>query len=175
MPDSDQPDSDQPDQPDEPDEPSPGSQRRPAPGSTARPPMPEYKGGELDPERGPGLGCFWTQVVLLVILVVATPLSASAGWPPLVTAILLFAVIGLLLLSGQTVIFLLRLVAAERGQRRPLASRTRTVGELESAAAPGEGPAAATGSGASGPGTTPDAAERATSSEEAGGEPPGSR
>jgi len=37
------------------------------------------------------------------------------------------------LLTGQTMIFLLRLVAAGRsdGRRRPLASQTPTVGELE--------------------------------------------
>jgi len=40
----------------------------------------------------------------------------------------------LLLFAGQTVIFLLRLVAADRraaGRRRPLGSATKTVGELE--------------------------------------------
>jgi hypothetical protein len=39
----------------------------------------------------------------------------------------------LLLVAGQTIIFLLRLVAADRraGRRRPLASDTKTVGELE--------------------------------------------
>ena len=41
----------------------------------------------------------------------------------------------LLLVTGQTIIFLLRLVAADRrGRRRPLASETKTVGELEDAA-----------------------------------------
>jgi hypothetical protein len=40
----------------------------------------------------------------------------------------------LLLVTGQTIIFLLRLVAADRrGRRRPLASGTPTVGELEDA------------------------------------------
>jgi hypothetical protein len=38
--------------------------------------------------------------------------------------------------TGQTIIFLLRLVAADRrGRRRPLASGTKTVGELEDAGA----------------------------------------
>lgn len=96
----------------------------------------EYKGAPLDPERGPGLGCFWIQVVLLAVLVVATPLSVGRV-PDVVTALLLFAVIGLLFFVGQTAIFLLRLVAAERreARRRPLASRTKTVGELEAEAA----------------------------------------
>ena len=40
----------------------------------------------------------------------------------------------LLLVTGQTIIFLLRLVSADRrGRRRPLASGTKTVGELEDA------------------------------------------
>jgi hypothetical protein len=53
-----------------------------------------------------------------------------------VSTALLFAVILLLLFTGQTIIFLLRLVAADRrGRRRPLGSETRTVGELEDAAA----------------------------------------
>ena len=48
---------------------------------------------------------------------------------------LLFAVIVLLLSTGQTIIFLLRLVAADRrSRRRPLGSATQTVGELEDAA-----------------------------------------
>ena len=92
----------------------------------------EYKGEPLDAERGPGLGCFWVQIAILVVFIILTPLSVRWNWPPLVSGILLFAVIGLLLLTGQTIIFLLRLVAADRrGRRRPLASATRTVGELE--------------------------------------------
>ena len=99
--------------------------------------MPEYKGEELDAERGPGLGCFWLQVGLLVFFIVFTPLTVKLGWPPLVSAILLFVTLGLLLFVGQTVIFLLRIVAAERrGRRVPVAAaRTRTVGEIEDAAA----------------------------------------
>jgi len=92
----------------------------------------QYKGEDLDAERGPGLGCFRFQVALLVFLVVLTPLSVAWHWPEWLSAVLLFAVIVLLLFAGQTVIFLLRLVAADRrGRRRPLASETKTVGELE--------------------------------------------
>lgn len=92
----------------------------------------QYKGEELDAERGPGLGCFRFQLAVLVVFIVLTPLSVAWNWPPPVSAALLFAVIGLLLTTGQTIIFLLRLVAAERrGRRRPLASGTKTVGELE--------------------------------------------
>jgi len=92
----------------------------------------QYKGDELDPDRGPGLGCFRFQVAVLVVLVVLTPLSVVWQWPTWLSAALLFIVIALLLVAGQTIIFLLRLVAADRRtRRRPLGSQTKTVGELD--------------------------------------------
>jgi hypothetical protein len=114
-----------------------------APIPPPKPPMPDYKGEELDAERGPGLGCFWIQVALLVFFIVFTPVTVELGWPPIVSAILLFVTLGLLLFVGQTVIFLLRIVAAERrGRRVPIAARTRTVGEIEEAVAVGSAGAA---------------------------------
>ena len=103
-----------------------------------RPPRPtgpvQYKGDDLEAERGPGLGCFRFQVIVLVALIILTPLTVAWDWPPAISAGLLFVVILLLLLTGQTIIFLLRLVAADRrGRRRPLASESPTVGELEDA------------------------------------------
>jgi hypothetical protein len=96
----------------------------------------QYKGADLDAERGPGLGCFWFQVIVLVFFVFLTPLSVAWHWPDAVSAALLFAVIGLLLTTGQTIVFLLRLVAADRrSRRRPMGSATKTVGELEDEAA----------------------------------------
>jgi hypothetical protein len=110
--------------------------------ATNLPPV-QYKGSELDAERGPGLGCFRFQLVVLAVLLVLTPLSVAWGWPPAVSTVLLFAVIVLLLVTGQTMIFLLRRVAADRrSRRRPLSSATKTVGELEGerrGAAPGDG------------------------------------
>ena len=93
-----------------------------------------YKGEPLEANRGPGLGCFRFQLVLLGVLIVLTPLSVWWRWPAWLSTVLLFATIILLLVAGQTIIFLLRLVAADRraaGRRRPLNSRTKTVGELE--------------------------------------------
>lgn len=111
------------------DDPTPPRRRAPASGPV------QYRGADLEPERGPGLGCFRIQLVVLAVFIVLAPLSVSWGWPSAVSAALLFAVIVLLLVTGQTIIFLLRLVAADRrGRRRPLASATRTVGELEEAA-----------------------------------------
>ena len=95
----------------------------------------QYKGEELDPERGPGLGCFRFQLAVLVFFIVLTPLTVAWQWPTWISTVLLFSVIVLLLVAGQTIIFLLRLVAADRRtRRRPLASATRTVGELDDAA-----------------------------------------
>lgn len=101
-----------------------------------RPPRPsgpvQYKGADLEAERGPGLGCFRFQLAVLVVFIVLTPLSVVWRWPEAISAALLFAVIGLLLTTGQTIIFLLRLVAADRrSRRRPLGSATKTAGELE--------------------------------------------
>jgi hypothetical protein len=108
---------------------------------TGRPPAVrpgvDYKGAPLDAERGPGLGCFWLQVVVLVVVMFLAPLSAAWEWPVPITIVLLAATLVLLLFVGQTVIFLLRLVAADRravradGRRRPLSSATKTVGEIE--------------------------------------------
>ena len=98
----------------------------------------QYKGAPLDSEKGPGLGCFRFQLVVLAAFLVLTPLSVAWGWPSWVSAALLVSVLVLLLVAGQTVIFLLRLVAADRraaGRRRPLGSATPTVGEIEDAAA----------------------------------------
>ena len=44
-----------------------------------QPPV-QYKGAPLAPERGPGLGCFRFQLVVLAILVILTPISVVAGW-----------------------------------------------------------------------------------------------
>jgi hypothetical protein len=115
----------------------------PTPPRRPRQPGPvQYKGEALDAERGPGLGCFRFQLVVLAVLLVLTPLTVVWKWPDVVSGALLFAVILLLLVTGQTIIFLLRLVAADRrGRRRPLGSATKTVGELEDegeATQPGE-------------------------------------
>ena len=112
----------------------------PTPPRLPRPTGPvQYKGDDLEAERGPGLGCFRVQLVVLVSFIVLTPLSVAWKWPEAISAVLLFVVIGLLLTTGQTIIFLLRLVAADRrGRRRPLGSATKTVGELEDDAAAGE-------------------------------------
>jgi hypothetical protein len=105
----------------------------PAPNRARPPATPLYKGEPLDAARGPGLGCFWLQVVLLGILLVLTPLTVVWAYPSWVSASLLILTLVLLLFAGQTVIFLLRLVAADRRtRRRPMGTSARkTVGMLE--------------------------------------------
>src|SRR5207244_3792479 len=94
----------------------------------------QYKGAPLEAAKGPGLGCFWIQVAGLAVVIVLTPLSAAWNWPLPISIVLLATMLVLLLFVGQTAIFLMRLVAADRraaGRRRPLGSATKTVGELE--------------------------------------------
>jgi hypothetical protein len=94
---------------------------------------PIYKGEPLDAERGPGLGCFWIQIGLLTLFLILTPLTVTWGWDPFISGALLIFTLLLLLISGQTIIFLLRLVAADRRTRRaPLDPAAKpTVGQLE--------------------------------------------
>ena len=121
---------------------------------------PEYKGEPLDGERGPGLGCFWIQIALLTFFLIFTPLTVMWAWDPAISAVLLIITLILLLFSGQTIIFLLRLVAADRRSRRaPLDPKANpTVGQMEdvgdSSAAtpePGETQAATAEPGEAGP------------------------
>jgi hypothetical protein len=99
---------------------------------------PTYKGEPLDGERGPGLGCFWIQIGLLVFFLVLTPLTVMWAWDSRISAVLLIFTLVLLLFAGQTVIFLLRLVAADRRTRRtPRSPDARpTVGQLEDKVGP---------------------------------------
>ncbi len=103
------------------------------PAATPAESMPDYRGAPLDAARGPGLGCFWIQIGLLAALLVVTPLSVVLVAPPWLSAALLIVTLVLLLFVGQTTIFLLRLVAADRrSRRRPMrAGARRTVGQLE--------------------------------------------
>ncbi len=135
-----QPDPSRPD----PSRPDPSRSPRASQGET-----PLYKGEPLEAERGPGLGCFWTQVIMLGVLLVLTPLTVALAWPPLVSAALLILTLILLLFTGQTVIFLLRLVAADRrGRRTPRSpSARRTVGMIEDGTVEGPDASTAPGSG----------------------------
>ena len=79
--------------------------------------MPEYKGGPLDADRGPGLGCFWIQAVALVIAMILAPLSAVLNWPAPIAIGLLFLVVILLLLPVRDDACLPRARASENEER----------------------------------------------------------
>jgi hypothetical protein len=114
-----------------------GDGERPARPATDGGEMPDYRGAPLDAERGPGLGCFWLQVIVLAVLLVLTPITVVLAFPPWVSATMLIVSLVVLLFVGQTTIFLLRLVAADRRtRRRPRSAAARkTVGQLEEEAA----------------------------------------
>ena len=146
---------------------TPGHDGAPHPDpATRRGTPPQYKGAPLDPARGPGLGCFWIQVVVLAILLVATPVSVVAGAPSWVSGAMLIVTLVLLLFAGQTVIFLLRLVAADRrSRRRPLSPSARpTVGDLEERERPSQRPTTMTALG-----TAEESASSAPGDHDAGG------
>lgn len=116
---------------------------------------PFYKGAPLEADRGPGLGCFWTQVVVLAVLLILIPIGVWNAWPSEVTGGLLILSLIVVLFVSLTVIFLLRLVAADRRARRaPLRSGARpTVGQLEDA---NSSTPSARGAGADEPPSAPD-------------------
>jgi hypothetical protein len=112
----------------------PSAAASPGQGDASAPGFPSYKGAPLDADRGPGLGCFWIQVIVLVTFLILTPLTVTWAWPSWISALMLIIVLVLLLFVGQTTIFLLRLVAADRrsARRRPMSPTARkTVGDLE--------------------------------------------
>jgi len=112
------------------------------PAGPSRGERPLYRGEPLDAERGPGLGCFWTQVVLLAIVLVLIPIGVWNEWSIYLTGGLLLVALGLVFFTSLTMIFLLRLVAADRrARRRPLSPVARpTVGDLEAAGQAAESP-----------------------------------
>ena len=70
---------------------------------------------ELDPNQGPGLGCFVVQAVLFAAILLLIPVGVfSLGWPVwLLTALLVVAII-LLFFISMTSVFLLRVFFASR-------------------------------------------------------------
>jgi thiol:disulfide interchange protein len=70
---------------------------------------------ELDPNEGPGLGCFTVQAILFAAILLLIPIGVfSLGWPVwLLTALLVIALI-LLFFISMTSVFLLRVFFAAR-------------------------------------------------------------
>ena len=84
---------------------------------------------ELDPNEGPGFGCFIWQAVLFAGILLLIPVGLfTFNWPVWVLASLLFVDMFLLFLVSMTSVFLLRVFFADR--RR---GRGRTIGAARSA------------------------------------------
>jgi hypothetical protein len=79
---------------------------------------------DLDPNEGPGFGCFVTQAILFAVILLLIPVGLfTFGWPVWLLAVLLFIDMILLFFVSMTSVFLLRVLFADR--RR---GRGRTIG-----------------------------------------------
>lgn len=79
---------------------------------------------DLDPNEGPGFGCFIWQAILFAVILFLVPLGVfTFGWPIWLLTILLFVAMVLLFFLSMTSVFLLRVFFAERR-----GGRGRTVG-----------------------------------------------
>ena len=101
---------------------------------------------DLDPNEGPGFGCFITQAILFAILLFLIPIGLfTFNWPVWLLAMLLFAALFLLFFVSMTSVFLLRVFFADRrgtrggrGRRTGVARRpTRVISTGEE---PNDGP-----------------------------------
>src|ERR687895_2467425 len=82
---------------------------------------------DLDPNEGPGFGCFVTQAILFAVILLLIPVGLfTFGWPVWLLAVLLFIDMILLFFVSMTSVFLLRVFFADR--RR---GRGRTIGAAQ--------------------------------------------
>src|SRR5574338_144966 len=74
---------------------------------------------ELDPNEGPGFGCFIWQAVLFAGILLLIPVGLfTFAWPTWVLAILFFVDMVLLFFVSMTSVFLLRVFFADRRRGR---------------------------------------------------------
>ncbi len=70
---------------------------------------------ELDPNEGPGFGCFVWQAILFAIILLLIPVGLfTFGWPVWLLAVLLGIDMVLLFFVSMTSVFLLRVFFADR-------------------------------------------------------------
>lgn len=87
---------------------------------------------DLDPNEGPGFGCFVTQAVIFAVILLLIPLGVfTFHWPIwLLVALLVFDMV-LLFFVSMTSVFLLRVFFADRrrgrGRRIGAAREPRTI------------------------------------------------
>ena len=74
---------------------------------------------ELDPNEGPGFGCFVTQAILFAAILLLIPVGLfTFNWPVWLLATLLFVDLVLLFFVSMTSVFLLRVFFADRRRGR---------------------------------------------------------
>ncbi len=70
---------------------------------------------ELDPNEGPGFGCFTVQAILFAVILLLIPIGVfTLGWPVWLLAVLLVIAMFLLFFISMTRVFLLRVFFAGR-------------------------------------------------------------
>ncbi|MGI8930728.1 MAG: hypothetical protein ACR2F5_05400 [Candidatus Limnocylindria bacterium] len=74
---------------------------------------------ELDPNEGPGFGCFVTQAMLFALILLLIPVGLfTFNWPVWLLVTLLFVAMILLFFVSMTSVFLLRVFFADRRGKR---------------------------------------------------------
>jgi hypothetical protein len=74
---------------------------------------------DLDPNEGPGFGCFVTQAILFAAILLLIPVGLFAfNWPVWVLVVLLIIDLVLLFFVSMTSVFLLRVFFADRRRGR---------------------------------------------------------
>ena len=74
---------------------------------------------DLDPNEGPGFGCFITQAILFAVILLLIPVGLfTFNWPVWLLATLLFVSLVLLFFVSMTSVFLLRVFFADRRRGR---------------------------------------------------------
>jgi hypothetical protein len=74
---------------------------------------------ELDPNEGPGFGCFIWQAILFAVILLLIPVGLfTLGWPVWVLIVLLVVDLVLLFFVSMTAVFLLRVFFADRRRGR---------------------------------------------------------
>lgn len=83
---------------------------------------------ELDPNEGPGFGCFVWQAVLFAGILLLIPVALfTFGWPVWLLVVLLFIDMILLFFVSMTSVFLLRVFFADRRRGRGRAAGATTL------------------------------------------------
>jgi hypothetical protein len=74
---------------------------------------------DLDPNEGPGFGCFIWQAILFAVILLLIPVGLLAwGWPVWLLIVLMVIDMFLLFFVSMTAVFLLRVFFADRRRGR---------------------------------------------------------